>query len=202
MESDLNTAIPGDERDTTTPAAMRDDLIRLLTGDVLSPASRRQLEAWLAGSKTGAQMIRAGVRTTWRVGDKTGRGDKRCRGSPSTEQPANFSGHLLRRFDNRCQRADGDGCGSGTRGRGNFPDWRPKNRPRNSLPEFRRCANRPDAFSCRYENFELPDCAACHRGCGSGATGSSCGRAGSLRRDCRFAERVSVPALFALGAIR
>ena len=74
IEPDLNTAIPGDERDTTTPAAMRDDLVRLLTGDVLSPASRRQLETWLAGSKTGAQMIRAGVPTTWRVGDKTGRG--------------------------------------------------------------------------------------------------------------------------------
>jgi beta-lactamase class A len=74
MEPDLNTAIPGDERDTTTPVAMRDDLVRLLTGDVLSPASRRQLETWLAGNKTGAQMIRAGVPTSWRVGDKTGRG--------------------------------------------------------------------------------------------------------------------------------
>jgi beta-lactamase class A len=45
MEPDLNTAIPEDERDTTTPAAMRDDLVRLLTKDVLSPASRSQLEA-------------------------------------------------------------------------------------------------------------------------------------------------------------
>jgi beta-lactamase class A len=74
MEPDLNTAIPGDERDTTTPAAMRDDMVRLLTKDVLSAASRRQLETWLAGNKTGAQMIRAGIPTTWRVGDKTGRG--------------------------------------------------------------------------------------------------------------------------------
>jgi beta-lactamase class A len=74
MEPDLNAAIPGDERDTTTPAAICDDMVRLLTKDVLLAASRRQLETWLAGSKTGAQMIRAGVPTTWRVGDKTGRG--------------------------------------------------------------------------------------------------------------------------------
>jgi len=89
MEPDLNTAIPGDERDTTTPAAMRDDLVRLLTGDVLSPASLRQLEMWLAGSKTGAQMIRAGVPTTWRVGDKTGRGDNGAINDVAVLRPPN-----------------------------------------------------------------------------------------------------------------
>jgi beta-lactamase class A len=89
MEPDLNSAIPGDERDTTTPAAMRDDLIRLLTGDVLSPASRRQLEMWLAGNKTGAQMIRAGVPTTWRVGDKTGRGDNGATNDVAVLRPPN-----------------------------------------------------------------------------------------------------------------
>jgi beta-lactamase class A len=89
MEPDLNTAIPGDERDTTTPAAMRDDLIRLLTRDVLSPASRRQLETWLAGSKTGAQMIRAGVPTTWRVGDKTGRGGNGATNDVAVLHPPN-----------------------------------------------------------------------------------------------------------------
>jgi beta-lactamase class A len=89
MEPDLNTAIPGDERDTTAPAAMRDDLVRLLTGDVLSPASLRQLEMWLAGSKTGAQMIRAGVPTTWRVGDKTGRGDNGAINDVAVLRPPN-----------------------------------------------------------------------------------------------------------------
>jgi beta-lactamase class A len=89
MEPDLNTAIPGDERDTTTPAAMRDDLVRLLTGDVLSPASRRQLETWLAGNKTGAQMIRAGVPTTWGVGDKTGRGDNGSTNDVAVLRPPN-----------------------------------------------------------------------------------------------------------------
>jgi beta-lactamase class A len=89
MEPDLNTAIPGDERDTTTPAAIRDDWVRLLTGDVLSPASRRQLETWLAGNKTGAQMIRAGVPTTWRVGDKTGRGDNGATNDVAVLRPPN-----------------------------------------------------------------------------------------------------------------
>ena len=89
MEPDLNTAIPGDERDTTTPAAMRDDLVRLLTRDVLSAASRRQLETWLAGNKTGAQMIRAGVPTTWRVGDKTGRGNNGATNDVAVLRPPN-----------------------------------------------------------------------------------------------------------------
>ena len=71
----MNTALPGDERDTTSPAAIAGDLATLLTTNVLSARSRGQLEAWLAGSVTGEEMIRAGVPKTWNVGDKTGRGD-------------------------------------------------------------------------------------------------------------------------------
>ncbi len=73
-EPELNSAIPGDERDTTTPAAMCSDLQQLLLGHVLSESSRRQLEDWLRHNETGALMIRAGVPKTWSVGDKTGRG--------------------------------------------------------------------------------------------------------------------------------
>jgi beta-lactamase class A len=72
-EPELNSAIPGDERDTTTPAAMCADMQRLLLGNVLSESSRRQLEDWLRQNETGALMIRAGVPKTWAVGDKTGR---------------------------------------------------------------------------------------------------------------------------------
>ena len=91
MEPDLNTAIPGDERDTITPAAMLADMVRLLTKDVLSAASRRQLERWLIGSKTGAQMIRAGVPVTWRVGDKTGRGANGATNDVAVLRPPNRS---------------------------------------------------------------------------------------------------------------
>ena len=72
-EPELNSAIPGDERDTTTPAAMCADMQRLLLADVLSESSRQQLEDWLQHNETGALMIRAGVPQTWSVGDKTGR---------------------------------------------------------------------------------------------------------------------------------
>src|SRR5947208_2438704 len=72
-EPELNSAIPGDERDTTAPAAMCADMQRLLLGNVLSESSRHQLEDWLQYNETGALMIRAGVPKTWTVGDKTGR---------------------------------------------------------------------------------------------------------------------------------
>ncbi|HET6889191.1 MAG TPA: class A beta-lactamase [Candidatus Udaeobacter sp.] len=74
IEPELNSAIPGDERDTTTPAAITSDMQRLLLGDALSEASRRKLDDWLQRNETGGSMIRAGVPKTWSVGDKTGRG--------------------------------------------------------------------------------------------------------------------------------
>jgi beta-lactamase class A len=74
-EPTLNTAIPGDERDTTTPLAMARDMQAVLLGDKLSQASRRQLETWLIGDKVGDKRLRAGLPPSWRVGDKTGTGD-------------------------------------------------------------------------------------------------------------------------------
>jgi beta-lactamase class A len=74
IEPELNSAIPGDERDTTTPAAICSDMRRLLLGDALSETSRRQLEDWLQRNETGGPMIRAGVPKNWIIGDKTGRG--------------------------------------------------------------------------------------------------------------------------------
>jgi len=73
-EPELNSAIPGDERDTTTPASILADVRQLLIGNPLSASSRQQLEAWLRANETGAAMIRAGIPTNWIVGDKTGRG--------------------------------------------------------------------------------------------------------------------------------
>lgn len=73
-EPELNSAIAGDERDTTTPAAMCSDMQQLLLRDVLSESSRHQLEDWLRRNETGGSMIRAGVPKSWTVGDKTGRG--------------------------------------------------------------------------------------------------------------------------------
>jgi beta-lactamase class A len=73
-ETELNTAIPGDQRDTTTPAAMARLLERLLLGDLLPPAQRLQLRDWMLGNKTGDTRFRAGVPAGWQVADKTGTG--------------------------------------------------------------------------------------------------------------------------------
>lgn len=74
-ETILNEAIPGDPRDTTTPAAMLRDLQAVLLGDALKPASKAQLIAWLEATKTGDKRLRAGFPKDWRVGDKTGTSD-------------------------------------------------------------------------------------------------------------------------------
>jgi beta-lactamase class A len=74
LEPKLNDVAHGDERDTTSPAAMGETLRRLVLGDVLKPASRIQLTDWLVGNKTGDTRIRAGLPQGWRVGDKTGAG--------------------------------------------------------------------------------------------------------------------------------
>lgn len=74
IEPFLNSAIPGDPRDTTTPAAMAKTIQTLVLGDALSAASRTQLVAWLRGNKTGDTRLRAGLPDGWICGDKTGTG--------------------------------------------------------------------------------------------------------------------------------
>ena len=76
-ETSLNEALPGDPRDTTTPNAMASNLKTLLLGtEALSAASREQLTAWLVANKTGDARLRAGFPNDWRVGDKTGSGER------------------------------------------------------------------------------------------------------------------------------
>ncbi|WP_236024983.1 class A beta-lactamase [Arenibaculum pallidiluteum] len=74
-ETDLNEALPGDARDTTTPGAMAASLRALVLGDRLSATSREQLAAWLVANRTGDDRLRAGLPKGWRIGDKTGTGD-------------------------------------------------------------------------------------------------------------------------------
>jgi beta-lactamase class A len=74
MELELNTNLPGDPRDTTTPQAMAHSMERVLLGDVLSTQSRLQLIAWLRQSTTGLARVRAGLPAEWNAGDKTGTG--------------------------------------------------------------------------------------------------------------------------------
>ncbi|ABD88276.1 class A beta-lactamase [Rhodopseudomonas palustris] len=74
MEPDLNEATPGDPRDTTTPAAMARAVQAVAVGTALSPGSRDRLITWLIDCKTGGARLRAGLPSSWRVGDKTGSG--------------------------------------------------------------------------------------------------------------------------------
>jgi beta-lactamase class A len=74
VEPELNTSVPGDPRDTSTPAHMAHTMHVLALGDALSAPAREQFQAWLLGNKTGDRRIRAGTPAGWRVGDKTGTG--------------------------------------------------------------------------------------------------------------------------------
>lgn len=76
IEPDLNEAVPDDPRDTTSPAAMLANLHALVLGDVLSSVSKDQLSRWLVGNRTGDLRLRAGLPAGWRVGDKTGSGER------------------------------------------------------------------------------------------------------------------------------
>ena len=80
FELALNFPAPGDTHDTTTPSAMASTLRRPVLGDVLSDRSRRTLTEWLLGCRTGANRLRAGLPSTWRIGDKTGNNGGDARG--------------------------------------------------------------------------------------------------------------------------
>jgi len=75
METALNDAEPGDERDTTTPFAMAGTLRKLVLGEWLPTLQQRMLADWLRGNTTGDTRIRAALPGDWQVGDKTGSGD-------------------------------------------------------------------------------------------------------------------------------
>jgi beta-lactamase class A len=94
-EPTLNTAIKGDERDTTTPAAMLDDLKSVLLDEKLSVAGRQRLEGWLVKNTTGNKRLRAGLPSAWQIGDKTGTGENAARGDLAIARPPNRAPILI-----------------------------------------------------------------------------------------------------------
>ena len=72
-ETELNSAIPGDPRDTSTPHALGGGYRNLLTGDVLAPPQRQQFEDWMRANETSS--MRPGLPEGWTTADKTGNGD-------------------------------------------------------------------------------------------------------------------------------
>lgn len=74
IEPDLNTPAPGQDLDSSTPSAMVALLEKIALGPVLAPPSRAMLVSWLLGNTTGDACLKAGLPSSWRVGDKTGGG--------------------------------------------------------------------------------------------------------------------------------
>jgi beta-lactamase class A len=72
-ETELNSALPGDPRDTSTPKALGGGYRKLLVGDALAAVQRQQLVTWLRANETSS--VRAGLPQGWSTADKTGNGD-------------------------------------------------------------------------------------------------------------------------------
>ena len=72
-ETELNSAVPGDPRDTSTPEALGGGYRTLLSADVPGPPQRQQLEEWMRANETSS--MRAGLPQGWTTADKTGSGD-------------------------------------------------------------------------------------------------------------------------------
>ena len=87
-EPTLNTNLPGDPRDTTTPEAMLSFMRAVLVGHALSSASRERLVGWMVACTTGAKRLRAGLPASWRVGDKTGTGERGSHNDVAIAWPA------------------------------------------------------------------------------------------------------------------
>ncbi|HGW4974665.1 TPA: class A beta-lactamase, partial [Klebsiella pneumoniae] len=64
-ETELNEALPGDARDTTTPASMAATLRKLLTSQRLSARSQRQLLQWMVDDRVAGPLIRSVLPAGW-----------------------------------------------------------------------------------------------------------------------------------------
>jgi beta-lactamase class A len=74
-EPDLNGNTPGDPRDTTTPRAMAELMLKIFTQDALSLTSRALLIDWMTASRIGVDRVRAGLPHDWQAADKPGTGE-------------------------------------------------------------------------------------------------------------------------------
>lgn len=73
-EPELNDAVRGDERDTTTAEGLARGYRELLLGSTLDPARQRMLTGWMRASSTSDTKMRAGLPSGWVAADKSGGG--------------------------------------------------------------------------------------------------------------------------------
>ena len=89
FEPELNSAVPGDMRDTTTPLAVSGTLQKLTLGTALTPASRAQLLQWMRDDKVADALLRSVLPAGWSIADKTGAGEYGSRSIISVVWPEN-----------------------------------------------------------------------------------------------------------------
>lgn len=89
FEPELNSAIPGDMRDTTTPVAVSETLQKLTLGEALTPASRAQLAQWMRDDQVAGALLRSALPAGWSIADKTGAGEYGSRSIISVVWPEN-----------------------------------------------------------------------------------------------------------------
>ncbi|EEM71656.1 Beta-lactamase [Bacillus thuringiensis serovar andalousiensis BGSC 4AW1] len=89
FETELNEAIPGDIRDTSTAKAIATNLKAFTAGNALPNHKRNILTEWMKGNATGDKLIRAGVPTNWVVADKSGAGSYGTRNDIAIVWPPN-----------------------------------------------------------------------------------------------------------------
>ncbi|MDM5356433.1 class A beta-lactamase [Peribacillus sp. ACCC06369] len=89
IEPDLNGAIPGESRDTSTPKALATTLEVFGISEYLPNDKQEIFTNWLKGNTTGDSLIRAGVPESWEVGDKSGAGGYGTRNDIAIVWPPN-----------------------------------------------------------------------------------------------------------------
>jgi beta-lactamase class A len=88
-ETELNSAVPGDARDTSTAKALATSLQAFAVSDLLPTEKRTILTDWMRGNATGDELIRAGAPTGWEVADKSGAGSYGTRNDIAVVWPPN-----------------------------------------------------------------------------------------------------------------
>ncbi len=89
IEPELNEAIPGDIKDTSTPRQLAIDLQAYTIGNILTDDKKKILIDWMAGNTTGDTLIRAGAPEGWVVADKSGTGPYGIRNDIAVVMPPN-----------------------------------------------------------------------------------------------------------------
>ncbi|EUJ24222.1 beta-lactamase 1 [Listeria grandensis FSL F6-0971] len=106
IETDLNSAIPGDIRDTSTPKTMAENLKKLLFEDKLAPDKLKFYNQILIGNATGDTLIRAGVPANVKVGDKSGAASFGTRNDVAVLYPPHRSPIILVVYSNKANEDD------------------------------------------------------------------------------------------------